>query len=138
MKSGGKSAEPDLPVLEGNNLGTAPMSSPKPLVPGVAGGNRNKIISPTSAEVLARKDTGRSHLTRMTSRRTLQFKSPVEGGVGEGSRLSVPRQVRRQSVAERRERSSRRQEESITSQSEDERTNTSISTVIRSGFRVQV
>jgi len=123
MKSGGGSADSNLPVLTVAQLQTAPMSSPQPVLLG--GGQRHQIISPSSAEVLARRDTARSQLSRMSSRRTLQFKSPVEE-----NRLTVPRQVRR-SVAERRERTSRKQEEGVPSQSEDERGSSSTQTVIR-------
>ena len=87
-------ADPQLPVLSGAQLETKPLSSPQALP---VGGQRNKIISPTSAEVLARRDT---KLSRLSSRRTLQFLSPAE------AELSAPRQVRR-SVAERSERRSR-------------------------------
>ena len=64
-----------------------------------------KILSPASAEVLARKDSFRSKLVsdRM-SRRTLQFQSPIdmeEDVHNESSKLSIPRQelnsVRRRS-----------------------------------------
>ena len=72
--------KPDLAVLQ-----TRPMSSARPLE---QPGQRNQIISPTSAEVFARRDTARSKLSRMSSRRTLQFKSPVE----QQGRLTVPRQ----------------------------------------------
>ena len=137
MKSGQASTEPDLAVLEVEQLQTRQMSSPgcpRPLEldPAV----RNKIISPTSAEVFARRDTARSKLSRMSSRRTLQFKSPVELPPSPGpeqSRLSVPRQVRR-SLSERRERSCRRREDGgLTSQEEDERGSgaSSAKTVIR-------
>jgi len=100
-------------------------------------GSMKKILSPASAEVLARRDTVRSK-NRM-SRRTLQFMSPenefsklseiAEPGMVDESRLSVPRQVRR-SVQDRmensrysaRRRSSKEQEvEGMTSQSENER-----------------
>ena len=92
MRSG--QADPQLPVLSAAQLETKPLSSPQALP---VGGQRNKIISPTSAEVLARRDT---KLSRLSSRRTLQFLSPAE------AELSAPRQVRR-SVAERSERRSR-------------------------------
>jgi len=100
-------------------------------------GSMKKILSPASAEVLARRDTVRSK-NRM-SRRTLQFLSPenefsklseiAEPGIVDESRLSVPRQFRR-SVQDRtensrysaRRRSSKEQEfEGMTSQSENER-----------------
>ena len=116
MKSAQGTTEPDTAVLEVDQLQTRPMTNARPLELDPA--LRNQIISPTSAEVFARRDTARSKLSRMSSRRTLQFKSPVEP---EQSRLGVPRQVRR-SVSERMERSCRRQEEGgVTSQSEDER-----------------
>ena len=77
--------KPDLAVLEAEQLQTRPMSSARPLE---QPGQRNQIISPTSAEVFARRDTARSKLSRMSSRRTLQFKSPVE----QQGWLTVPRQ----------------------------------------------
>jgi len=136
MKSVHGTTEPDLAVLEVDQLQTRPMTNPRPLELGDPAALRNKIISPTSAEVFARRDTARSKLSRMSSRRTLQFKSPVEPVVSPGpeqGRLTVPRQVRR-SLSERRERSSRKQEEDgVTSQEEDERGSgaSSAQTVIR-------
>merc|ERR1712098_692933 len=111
-------------------------------------GSMKKILSPASAEVLARRDTVRSK-NRM-SRRTLQFLSPenefsklseiAEPGIVDESRLSVPRQVRR-SVQDRtensrysaRRRSSKEQEfEGMTSQSENERSARRKDSVIKS------
>ena len=137
MKSANNgTSEPALAVLEVDQLQTRPMTNPRPLELEDPAARRNKIISPTSAEVFARRDTARSKLSRMSSRRTLQFKSPVEPAVSpdpEQNRLTVPRQVRR-SVSERTERSSRKQEEDgVTSQEEDERGSgaSSAQTVIR-------
>ena len=75
MRSGGEKADP-VPALSAVQLETRPMSRGLAL----GGGQRNRIISPTSAEVMARRDTGlhRSQLNRLSSRRTLQFKSPAE------------------------------------------------------------
>ena len=125
MKSAhGTTTKPDLAVLEVDQLQTRPMTNPRPLEQLDPAALRNNIISPSSAEVFARRDTARSKLSRMSSRRTLQFKSPVELPVSPGpeqSRLTVPRQVRR-SVTERTERSSRKlEEDGVTSQEEDER-----------------
>ena len=88
MKADQASRSPSLAVLEAEQLQTRPMSSARPLELGPAQSQRNQIISPTSAEVFARRDTARSKLSRMSSRRTLTFKSPLEQGW-----LAVPRPV---------------------------------------------
>ena len=92
MKSAHGTTEPDLAVLEVDQLQTRPMTNARPLELDPA--LRNKIISPTSAEVFARRDTARSKLSRMSSRRTLTFKSPLEQGW-----LAVPRPVREEEGA---------------------------------------
>jgi len=152
QRLGMKSREDEIPDLEASHLITRPLS-PVHLKDDIQVqsnqgdfcddgkrtrrrlGSMKKILSPASAEVLARRDTVRSK-NRM-SKRTLQFLSPenefsklseiAEPGMVDESRLSVPRQVRR-SVQERmessRRRSSSKKEEEVegmTSQSEDER-----------------
>jgi len=153
QRLGMKSKEDEIPDLEASHLITRPLS-PVHLKDDIQVqsnqgdfcddgkrsrrrmGSMKKILSPASAEVLARRDTVRSK-NRM-SKRTLQFLSPenefsklseiAEPGMVDESRLSVPRQVRR-SAQERMEnsrfssrRSSRNKEmEGVTSQSEDER-----------------
>ena len=86
-----------------------------------------KILSPASAEVLARKDSFRSKLVsdRM-SRRTLQFQSPIdmeEDVHNESSKLSIPRQELN-SLKEIKETSRfsvrRRSHHKVISQSEDD------------------
>merc|ERR1719414_893953 len=148
-----KSKEDEIPDLEASHLITRPLS-PVHLKDDIQVqsnqgdfcddgkrsrrrmGSMKKILSPASAEVLARRDTVRSK-NRM-SKRTLQFLSPenefsklsefAEPGIVDESRLSVPRQVRR-SVQDRtenfrysaRRKSSKEQEfEGMTSQSENE------------------
>jgi len=155
LRLGMKSSKVGKPDLEVSHLETRPLS-PVHLIENIQSnqedldeddnkrmgmrkrlGSMKKILSPASAEVLARRDTVRSK-NRM-SRRTLQFMSPenefsklseiAEPGMVDESRLSVPRQVRR-SVQDRmensrysaRRRSSKEQEvEGMTSQSENER-----------------
>jgi len=152
QRLGMKSKEDEIPDLEASHLITRPLS-PVHLKDDIQVqsnqgdfcddgkrsrrrmGSMKKILSPASAEVLARRDTVRSK-NRM-SKRTLQFLSPenefsklseiAEPGIVDESRLTVPRQVRR-SVQERMENSRRRSSskkkekvEGMTSQSEDER-----------------
>ena len=100
-------------------------------------GSMKKVLSPSSAEVLARRDSVRGKISsqRMTSKRTLQFQSPVEQvvttdhdhhGAEDTGKVTLGRRVRR-SVSERLEQSRRwsvlsaRHDGGATSQSEDER-----------------
>jgi len=150
QRLGMKSREDEIPDLEASHLITRPLS-PVHLKDDIQVqsnqedfcddgkrtrrrmGSMKKILSPASAEVLARRDTVRSK-NRM-SKRTLQFLSPenefsklseiAEPGMVDESRLSVPQQVSR-SVQERmdnsrRRSSSKKEVEEMTSQSEDER-----------------
>jgi len=86
-----------------------------------------KVLSPASAEVLARKDSVRSKqlVSSRLSRRTLQFQSPIdmtEDDVhNDSSRLSLPRQEQRKEKMENyRHHLSRRSQVSGTSQFEDD------------------
>ena len=100
-------------------------------------GSMKKVLSPSSAEVFARRDGVRGKISSqsMTSKRTLQFQSPVEQvvttdhdqhGVEDTGKVTLGRRVRR-SVSERLEQSRRwsafsaRQDGGATSQSENER-----------------
>ena len=90
-------------------------------------GSMKKILSPASAEVLARRDNPSLRSRNRMSRRTLQFQSPATQDTSKGDTTNnkddisrLPRQVRR-SVNERNSVRYGHNNNEATSQSEDDR-----------------